>query len=68
MQIAHFILAHTDASHIKRLVKRLYLPGKIKVFTDIDYEFLRTRDELYVRKVNSFESNKLLDLLDNECS
>ena len=41
-----------------------YLPGKIKVFTDKDFSFLCDRDELYVRKVNSNDSNRLMELLD----
>lgn len=38
--------------------------GSIKVYTSTDYNFLRNRDELFIRKVNTEESKKLLDLLD----
>ena len=41
-----------------------YLPGHIKVFTEKDFASLSNRQELYVRKVDSCESGRLLDLLD----
>lgn len=40
-------------------------PEKIRVFNDNDFEFLSKREELFVRKVNTQESTKLLDLLDS---
>lgn len=43
-----------------------YLPGKAKIYTLDDYQFLKKRKELYVRKVNSMESKELLDCLDKE--
>jgi Core-2/I-Branching enzyme len=36
----------------------------IKVFSELDYELLKSRHELYVRKVNSSVSHKLLDMID----
>lgn len=41
-----------------------YLPGHIKVFTEKDFASLNNRQELYVRKVDSCKSGRLLDLLD----
>lgn len=39
-------------------------PSVIKVFTMEDYALLRNRAELYCRKVNTYESTSLLDILD----
>ena len=43
-----------------------YLPGSIKIFKSEDYLFLKSRKELYIRKVNSADSKDLLDLLDED--
>lgn len=43
-----------------------YLPGRAKVYTIRDYDFLKRCKELYVRKVNSIDSKELLDKLDKE--
>lgn len=40
--------------------------GLIKIFNEIDYEFLKSRQELFIRKVNSVKSNKLLDMIDKD--
>lgn len=42
----------------------IYLPGKIKVFNETDFELLSNRSELYVRKVNTKESTVLLDRIE----
>ena len=41
-----------------------YLPGRAKVYTIGDFDFLKQCKELYVRKVNSVDSKELLDRLD----
>ena len=41
-----------------------YLPGRAKVYTLSDFDFLKQCKELYVRKVNSVDSKELLDRLD----
>ena len=41
-----------------------YLPGKIRIFTDKDFEYLHTRSELYIRKVNSNDSSRLIEMFD----
>ncbi|MGN0558026.1 MAG: beta-1,6-N-acetylglucosaminyltransferase [Acutalibacteraceae bacterium] len=41
-----------------------YLPGKARIYTVDDFDFLAEQQELYVRKVNSQESKELLDKLD----
>lgn len=43
-----------------------YIPGQIRVFTDHDYDEIKNRDELYVRKVNTRDSRQLLNLLDKD--
>lgn len=43
-----------------------YLPGKIRIYNEMDYDFLCKCTELYVRKVTTKESAKLLDLLDKQ--
>ena len=39
--------------------------GFIKVFNHRDFEFLKERSELFIRKVNSKESKYLLDMIDS---
>lgn len=41
-----------------------YLPSFIKVFTERDFIDLSSKKELYLRKVNSYKSGRLLDMLD----
>ena len=41
-------------------------PKLIRVFTEDDYDFLRQREELFVRKVTTHQSARLLDLLDRD--
>lgn len=42
-----------------------YLPGEIKILTEGDWETIKQRDELYIRKVSSKRSGILLDLIDD---
>lgn len=42
----------------------VYLPGKIKIFTMEDYELLKSRPELYARKMNLQNSMSLIKQLD----
>lgn len=39
-------------------------PSTVKVFTAKDYSMLHDLDELYCRKVNTYESTELLDMID----
>lgn len=41
-------------------------PKQIRIFRAEDYEFLRQREELFVRKVCSGQSDGLLDMLDRD--
>ena len=41
-----------------------YLPGRIKVFEESDITLIRQLEELYIRKVTTEQSSKLLDLID----
>ncbi len=43
-----------------------YLPGSIRVFTKEDAAFVASLPDLYIRKVNTKESEELLDLLDQQ--
>ncbi|MBN1598289.1 MAG: hypothetical protein JW894_08340 [Bacteroidales bacterium] len=40
-------------------------PKQIRIFTELDLDFLKGRNELYIRKVTTSESGELLDRLDN---
>ena len=39
-------------------------PGKIKVFAESDYDFLKERSELFIRKTTTLQSSELLDIID----
>jgi hypothetical protein len=43
-----------------------YLPGAIRIYKADDYHFLKSKQELYIRKLNSSDSKELLDLLDRD--
>jgi len=38
----------------------------IKIFSELDYDFLKLRQELFVRKVNSNISSKLIEMIDKD--